>query len=362
MATGESALLLSDASNSTSINPFDTHCHNDRKRRLAIQTRTKLFLRGKSGVEPILGPPSSSRNKTLKIERDDNFAAVGFADLLELTNDGKLLVLVRTASGFKLHDSDSGAVVVNMANPGIQAVAWSPLGSHLLTWQRPQKESDLGNLVAWGKRARANKSHDLSKSPIHVINAVATSQRDRSVNQPPQKKGKPASVTIFQFTNLDVSTATKSFYKAQDASPTTVKQVSFFLQSDGEYDCIVPLTKEGTVHDVAWDPTGRGFVVITGAMPANATLYDSKAIPVFEFAAAPRNHVSWNPHGRFLCLAGFGNLRGDMDFLERNKVKKMGSATLNSATTFAWSPDSRYFAVATTFPRLRVDNGYKIFR
>lgn len=62
------------------------------------------------------------------------------------------------------------------------------------------------------------------------------------------------------------------------------------------------------------------------------------------------------------CLAGFGNLRGDMDFWERNKLKKMGSATSNSATTFAWSPDSRYFATATTFPRLRVDNGFKIFR
>ena len=201
----------------------------------------------------------------------------------------------------------------------------------------------------------------------------------------PEKKGKPASVKIFQFTNLDVPTATKSFYKAQDVtfkwSPTGSALVIetrtdidtsgksyygetglFFLQSDGEYDCIVPLTKEGTVHDVAWDPTGRGFVVIAGAMPANSTLYDSKAIPVFEFGAAPRNHVSWSPHGRFLCLAGFGNLRGDMDFWERNKLKKMGSATSNSATTFAWSPDSRYFATATTFPRLRVDNGFKIFR
>ena len=116
---------------------------------LADRPRTKLFLRGKSSVEAIWGPPSSSKDKTLKIERDDTFAAVGFADLLEFTSDGKLLVLVRTASGFTVHDSDSGAVVVDVANPGIHAVAWSPLGSHLLTWQRPQKDSDLGNLVVW---------------------------------------------------------------------------------------------------------------------------------------------------------------------------------------------------------------------
>uniref|UniRef100_M4BHQ5 Eukaryotic translation initiation factor 2A n=1 Tax=Hyaloperonospora arabidopsidis (strain Emoy2) TaxID=559515 RepID=M4BHQ5_HYAAE len=356
--------------------------------------------------------------------------ALGCADLLEFTRDGKFLVLVRTASGFTVRDADSGAVVVDVANPGIHVVAWSPLGSHLLTWQRPQKDSDLGNLIVWdavtGKEVARfkQKSYTRDKWPPlqwssdeticarqSANGVVLYSGRDVAagqigqINLPnvanfsvapgsapykvalfvPEKKGKPASVKIFQVNSPDVPTATKSFYKAQDValkwSPTGSALIIetrtdidtsgksyygetglFFLQSDGEYDCIVPLTKDGTVHDVAWDPTGRGFVVIAGAMPAHATLYDNKAIPIFEFGAAPRNHVSWSPHGRFLCLAGFGNLRGDMDFWERNKLKKMGSATSNSATTFAWSPDSRYFATATTFPRLRVDNGFKIFR
>ncbi|CAI5727662.1 unnamed protein product [Hyaloperonospora brassicae] len=265
--------------------------------------------------------------------------------------------------------------------------------------------SDLGNLVVWDaltckEVARfKQKSYTRDKwSPLQWSSDETVCAR-QSANSVMLYSGRDVAagpigpINLPNVANSSVAPgswprsiqATKSFYKAQDVtfkwSPTGSALIIetrtdidtsgksyycetglFFLQSDGEYDCIVLLTKEGTVHDVAWDPTGRGFVVIAGAMPANATLYDSKAIPVFEFAAAPRNHVSWNPHGRFLCLAGFGNLRGDMDFLERNKVKKMGSATLNSATTFAWSPDSRYFAVATTFPRLRVDNGYKIFR
>ncbi|OWZ05265.1 Eukaryotic translation initiation factor 2A, partial [Phytophthora megakarya] len=392
--------------------------------------RTKFFLRGKGGVEAMWGPPSSSKDE-LKIVPDEAFAAPGAADLMEFSEDGKLLVLVRTASGFTVHDADSGAEVVEVTNPGIHAVAWSPLGSQLLTWQRPHKDSDLGNLIVWdavtGKEvARFNhKAYTRDKWPPlqwssdeticarqSANGVVLYSGRDigagsiGQINLPnvanfsvapgsapykvalfvPEKKGKPATVKIYQFpTNLDIPTATKSFYKAQDVmlkwSPTGSALIIetrtdidtsgksyygetglFFLQSDGEYDCIVPLTKEGTVHDVAWDPTGRGFVVIAGAMPAHATLYDNKALPVFEFGAAPRNHVSWSPHGRFLCLAGFGNLRGDMDFWERNKLKKMGSATSNSATTFAWSPDSRYFATGTTFPRLRVDNGFKVFR
>ncbi|KAF4038666.1 Eukaryotic translation initiation factor eIF2A [Phytophthora infestans] len=391
---------------------------------------TKFFLRGRGGIEAIWGPPSSSKDE-VKVERDEDFDAPGSADLMEFTENGKLVVLVRTSSGFTVRDADTGVVVTEVANAGIHAVSWSPLGSHLLTWQRPQKESDLGNLIVWdaatGKEvARFNhKAYTRDKWPplqwssdeticarqsangvvlyhgrdigagsigqINLPNVANFSVAPGSAPYKvalfvPEKKGKPASVKIYQFPNsLDAPTATKSFYKAQDVtfkwSPTGSALIIetrtdidtsgksyygetglFFLQSDGEYDCIVPLTKAGTVHDVAWDPTGRGFVVIAGAMPANATLYDNKALPIFEFGAAPRNHVSWSPHGRFLCLAGFGNLRGDMDFWERNKLKKMGSATSNSATTFSWSPDSRYFATATTFPRLRVDNGFKIFR
>ncbi|KAI9916732.1 hypothetical protein PsorP6_016965 [Peronosclerospora sorghi] len=392
--------------------------------------RTKFFLRGKGGIESIWGPPPSRKDE-VKVERDEKLNDSNAVDLLEFTNDGKFLVLVRTVSGFTVRDSDTGSVVLNVEHPGIHAIAWSPRGSYLLTWQRPQKDVNLGNLIVWdvttGKEVDRfhHKSYTRDKWPPlqwssdeticarqSANGVVFYSGRDIAagaigqINVPhvanfsvapggapykvalflPEKKGKPASVKIYEFPkSLDMPIATKSFFKAQDVtlkwSPTGEALIIetrtdidtsgksyygetglFFLQSDGEYDCIVPLTKEGTVHDVAWDPTGRGFIVIAGAMPANATLYDNKALPIFEFGAAPRNHVSYSPHGRFLCLAGFGNLRGDMDFWDRNKLKKMGSATSNSATTFAWSPDSRYFVTATTFPRLRVDNGFKIFR
>ena len=87
--------------------------------------------------------------------------------------------------------------------------------------------------------------------------------------------------------------------------------------------------KEGPVSDAKWSPAnakGSGqFVVVCGTMPAIATLYDLKAKPIFDFGMAHRNTVSWSPHGRFLCLAGFGNLAGDMDFWDVNKKEKLGS-------------------------------------
>jgi uncharacterized protein with WD repeat len=36
-----------------------------------------------------------------------------------------------------------------------------------------------------------------------------------------------------------------------------------------------------------------------------------------------------SPHGRFLCIAGFGNLAGEMDFYDTLRGKKIGAFTLS---------------------------------
>lgn len=97
-------------------------------------------------------------------------------------------------------------------------------------------------------------------------------------------------------------------------------------------------------------------------MPAQVTLYDTKAQPIFQFGASHRNTIVWSPHGRFLCVAGFGNLAGEMDFYDILRLKKIGSNTSHCTTAFAWSPDSRYFLTSSLAPRMNVDNHLKIFR
>lgn len=47
-------------------------------------------------------------------------------------------------------------------------------------------------------------------------------------------------------------------------------------------------------------------------------------VPVYQYGAAHRNTISWSPHGRFLCVAGFGNLAGEMDFYDTLRSKKIG--------------------------------------
>jgi translation initiation factor 2A len=47
-------------------------------------------------------------------------------------------------------------------------------------------------------------------------------------------------------------------------------------------------------------------------MPSKASLFDHRANPIYDFPQAARNFVAFNPHGRVICIAGFGNLAGEI--------------------------------------------------
>ncbi len=82
---------------------------------------------------------------------------------------------------------------------------------------------------------------------------------------------------------------------------------------------------------------------------------------MFEFGTGPRNTVYYNPQGTVLCLAGFGNLRGKMEFWGRSSLKLVSKVQADDSTQFEWSPDGEHFLSATCSPRLRVGNGYKMW-
>lgn len=58
-------------------------------------------------------------------------------------------------------------------------------------------------------------------------------------------------------------------------------------------------------------------------MPARVQSFDTKAKPVHLFGSDPRNFLLYQPQGRLLLSAGFGNLAGGMDIWDvstRTKV------------------------------------------
>ncbi len=71
---------------------------------------------------------------------------------------------------------------------------------------------------------------------------------------------------------------------------------------------------EGPIHDVAWSPDSQNFIVISGFMPATSVIYNKDCKPFYEFGKHHRNTIRYSPFSRFVMIAGFGNLSGEMDF------------------------------------------------
>lgn len=157
---------------------------------------------------------------------------------------------------------------------------------------------------------------------------------------------------LLVLTHTDVDKSNKSYYGETNL---------YYLAVAGTYDCRVPLDKEGPVHDVTWGPDSKEFIVIYGSMPAKATLFDHRAKPVHDFGVNPRNFVRYNPQGRTICIAGFGNLNGTVDLYDRKTLKKINTFSASNASHCEWSPCGRYLLTATLTPRLRVDNGFKLW-
>uniref|UniRef100_A0A4W2FCP5 Eukaryotic translation initiation factor 2A n=1 Tax=Bos indicus x Bos taurus TaxID=30522 RepID=A0A4W2FCP5_BOBOX len=163
----------------------------------------------------------------------------------------------------------------------------------------------------------------------------------------PGSKGAPSFVRLYQYPNFDephAALANKSFFKADKVTMLWNKKA-----------------KNGPIYDVVWNSSSTEFCAVYGFMPAKATVFNLKCDPVFDFGTGPRNAAYYSPHGHILVLAGFGNLRGQMEVWDVKKYKLISKPVASDSTYFAWCPDGEHILTATCAPRLRVNNGYKIW-
>lgn len=201
----------------------------------------------------------------------------------------------------------------------------------------------------------------------------------------PERKGQPAAVKVFNVPQFTSPISQKTFFKGDKVqlkwnglgtalivlAQTEVDKSNksyygetnmYLLSANGSFDARVTLDKEGPIHDVAWSPNSKEFGVIYGFMPAKTTLFNHRAVPTHSFPLGPRNTIIFSPTGRFVLVAGFGNLAGQIDVYDLEKDnRKVTTIESGNPSVCQWSPDSRYIMTATTSPRLRVDNGVKLW-
>lgn len=333
-------------------------------------------------------------------------------------------------------DASVGHVITTLPTANVYELGFSPLGTYIITWQRPSKDDDgnaAKNLKVWktlsdeaeddgsraviGEYVQRNQSgwnlqytsdekfcarvvtnevqffqsNDLrnpwNKLRVEGVTDMALSPgKNHSVAVfVPERKGMPAAVKVFQVPQFSQPMSQKTFFKGDKVqlkwnalgtslivlAQTEVDKTNksyygetnmYILSANGTFDSRIQLDKEGPIHDVSWSPNSKEFGVIYGYMPAKTTIFNQRAVAQHSFDLGPRNTIIFSPHGRFVIVAGFGNLAGDLDIydLEKNFAKVCHIKTSNS-TYCEWSPDGQHILTATTSPRLRVDNGIRIY-
>ncbi|SCV02175.1 LAMI_0G16578g1_1 [Lachancea mirantina] len=209
----------------------------------------------------------------------------------------------------------------------------------------------------------------------------------------PEKGGKPAVLSIYAISEgtIEKKIASKTFFKADscqlkwnamgnavlcmattdfDSSNKSYygENTLYLLSFQGVNGALggksvrVPLSKEGPVHDFTWSPTSRQFGVIYGFMPATITFFDLRGNVVHSLPEQPKNTMLFSPSGRYILIAGFGNLQGSVEILDRHdKFKCISKFDAANTSVCKWSPGGEFVMTATTSPRLRVDNGVKVW-
>jgi translation initiation factor 2A len=168
-----------------------------------------------------------------------------------------------------------------------------------------------------------------------------------------QLKWNEEGTSLIVLAQTEVDRTGKSYY-----GETTL----YVLSANGGFDSRISLDKDGPIHDVTWSPNSKEFGVVYGYMPAKTTIFNQRAVATHSFPLAPRNTILFSPTGHFVLVAGFGNLAGQMDIYDLEKdYRKVCTIEGGNPSVCEWSPDSRYILTATTSPRLRVDNGVRLW-
>ncbi|KAG7176052.1 Eukaryotic translation initiation factor 2A-like [Homarus americanus] len=312
----------------------------------------------------------------------------------------------------------------SLKHPRAQEICFSPSGSYLETLDQSQVQPNLSVYDVSGKKqlkaffqqsqvnwqpqwtkdetifARnvTNEVHFYKADDLQNIVEKKILQKVRSFSISPSTnnhcvtffvpsvKGAPAYVHLYRYPNFKETSnalANKSFFKVDTIEHFWNKQSTacllltaaemdksghsyygehmlFSLNTRGDSTRIT-FSKPGNIHSVAWCPSGQEFFTVYGTMPSKATLFNHKCEAIAEFGSGARNTILVNPVGNIVLVGGFGNIAGRFEMWDIAERKKISETECSDSTYFSWSPCGQYLLTATCSPRLRVNNGYKVW-
>jgi translation initiation factor 2A len=118
---------------------------------------------------------------------------------------------------------------------------------------------------------------------------------------------------------------------------------------------------EGPIHDFDWVPDGSTFITCAGYQPSKTHIYNNLGKFLKELCVSKVSTIKISHDSKLVCMAGFGNLNGDLEIYKLSDYAIIGKTKLYCGVSLNWSKDCKYLLGAVLSPRVRVDNEYRVF-
>lgn len=310
----------------------------------------------------------------------------------------KLVCYSPTTSGDNLHFFNITTQELLAAMPYKRASSWKPAFSmsESLCVQHINTDLVLYSSCNFEKAKRIShiKITDFSLSSASSYDSryqhlyekrVKNKNNHVAIYTASSSKGEPSIVKIFRYPNMNDCVTNKSFFNADRVkfywSPSGN---SLLLLCQSEFDksgksyygkqtlqfmsiksdsCYVKLPKEGTISHVEWLPSCDKdvFVCAYGFMPSKVSLFDHNCNMIHDFEPGSFNTASFSPFADLIAIYGFGNLTGQLAVIDLEKKKQLFTVKIPETSGLEWSADGKHFLTYTTTPRLRVNNGFRVW-
>jgi len=182
----------------------------------------------------------------------------------------------------------------------------------------------------------------------------------------PEVEDKPASVNVMSMSDRTV---------AKSANIFMVKECKMSWQKSGDHLCVsverwtkskkqtftqfmlfhcrqnpIPVdtveVKEKILH-FAWEPVGSKFAVVfeDAEQRISLSVYmiaNGKVTLLKTIDRITANALFWSPRGRYLVVAGLGQLQGILEFIDTHDMSTMSTGEHFMANDVQWDPSGRY--------------------
>ncbi|KAF4529450.1 hypothetical protein B566_EDAN014226 [Ephemera danica] len=329
---------------------------------MATQPVPLITVRGSTGISMQYGPPTYDLATSCPRDLSKHCKVMAFSpngQYFAWSNS----VVVRVVS------TKDWKEVCQLERPKIMYMKFSPKGSFLMTWEpfmtTPANPQGTHNMAVY-KTATGTEL----KSYVFKKHSGWELQWSDDEKLCARNSGND----IFFYENGDLETVvTKLGFKAESYTKQGPSFGRLFQYPKfGQTDAVANKSFfQAERLDSFWNAKGTGVLLMTNVDvdSTGASYYGKQGLHYL----TTKGDTSIVTLGKkvyikfildccvLLLLAGFGNLRGAVEVWEAPARKQVTTLNAPDSTWLGWCPDGEHFVTATTAPRLRQGNGFKVW-